>query len=52
VRLVLAVVAFAMLGAMGHAQSATSNALARIDHLVYATPDLQFGIDAIEKQLV
>jgi hypothetical protein len=25
--------------------------LGRIDHLVYATPDLQLGIDAIEKQL-
>jgi hypothetical protein len=25
--------------------------LARVDHLVYATPDLQRGIDAIEKQL-
>lgn len=25
--------------------------LSRIDHLVYATPDLQAGIDAIEKQL-
>src|SRR5262245_10513468 len=37
---------------MGHAQQPSSTALlARIDHLVYATPDLQRGIDAIEKQL-
>ena len=34
---------------IGHAQqpSATS-LLMRIDHLVYATPDLNLGIDAIE----
>ena len=37
---------------IGHAQqpSATS-LLMRIDHLVYATPDLNLGIDAIEKLL-
>jgi hypothetical protein len=37
-----------MLGAIGLAQQPL---LTRIDHLVYATPDLQLGIDAIEKQL-
>lgn len=35
-----------------HAQSPESTALlARIDHLVYATPDLQRGIDTIEQRL-
>ena len=34
-----------------YAQQSTSYLLGRIDHLVYATPDLQLGIDAIEKQL-
>src|SRR5262245_2309853 len=38
-----------MLGAMTFAQQPSM--LGRIDHLVYATPDLQLGIDAIEKQL-
>src|SRR5262245_20044404 len=37
---------------MGHAQQPSSTSLlARIDHLVYATPALQHGIDAIEKPL-
>ncbi len=49
---VLVVVAIAMLSAAGLAQqSPSSTMLARIDHLVYATPDLQLGINAIEKQL-
>lgn len=49
---VLFVALLAMLSAMAHAQQGSSNALlTRIDHLVYATPDLQLGIDAIEKQL-
>lgn len=35
-----------------NAQQPASNAmLARVDHLVYATPDLQRGIDTIEQQL-
>ena len=35
-----------------NAQQSASNALlARVDHLVYATPDLQRGIDTIEGQL-
>jgi hypothetical protein len=59
VRYVL-VVLFAILSATIHAQRATpkpqgeggsSALLTRVDHLVYATPDLQIGIDAIEKQL-
>jgi hypothetical protein len=41
----IAVLTFVMLGAIGQAQPAN------IDHLVYATPDLQRGVDAIEKQL-
>ena len=46
---VLGVVALtALLGA----QQPTSNTLlARLDHLVFATPDLQLGIDTIEKRL-
>ena len=31
--------------------SGVNNLLTRLDHLVYATPDLQLGIDAIERQL-
>ena len=48
---VLFVVSFTMLSVMTLAQQASSTLLGRIDHLVYATPDLQLGIDAIEKQL-
>jgi len=44
-KLFIVVLTFMMLNAIGHAQPA------RIDHLVYATPDLQRGIDAIEMQL-
>lgn len=33
------------------ASSGANSLLTRLDHLVYATPDLQLGIDAIEKQL-
>jgi hypothetical protein len=41
-----------VLGTVGHAQQTTSNALlARVDHLVYATPDLQLGVDTIEQRL-
>ena len=40
-----------LLGVMTLAQQPSSTSLGRIDHLVYATPDLQLGIDAIEKQL-
>ena len=32
-------------------QPGSTSLLTRIDHLVYATPDLQRGIDAIEKRL-
>ena len=42
---------FAMLSTIGSARQPSTPLLARIDHLVYATPDLQRGIDAIEKQL-
>lgn len=49
---ILCALAFGALAAMAQAQQPASNAmLGRIDHLVYATPDLQLGIDAIEKQL-
>jgi hypothetical protein len=52
VKQVLFVVSFAMLSAMAHARQGSPGALlTRVDHLVYATPDLQLGIDAIEKQL-
>ena len=37
-----------MLSAVVHTQQPL---LTRIDHLVYATPDLQLGIDAVEKRL-
>ena len=46
------VVAFVILSAIAGAQQPTSSALlARLDHLVYATPDLQQGIDTIEQRL-
>jgi Glyoxalase-like domain len=46
------VLSIVVLSSMGHAQQPSSTALlARVDHLVYATPDLQRGIDAIEQQL-
>lgn len=49
---VLCGLALVVLAAIAQAQRPASNAmLTRIDHLVYATPDLQLGIDAIEKQL-
>ena len=35
----------------GRAQQPSTPLLARLDHLVYATPDLAIGIDAIEKLL-
>ena len=44
-------VVFILLGVMTLAQQSSSTLLERIDHLVYATPDLQLGINAIEKQL-
>jgi hypothetical protein len=51
----LVVVSFATLITIGQAQPASpkpqGGLLARVDHLVYATPDLQLGIEAIEKQL-
>jgi hypothetical protein len=48
---VLAVV-FGALAASGLAQQpAARTVLARLDHLVYATPDLALGIDTIEKRL-
>ena len=52
---VLFVLSFAMVAMIAHAQPAPKpqggGLLTRVDHLVYATPDLQRGIDAIEKQL-
>jgi hypothetical protein len=43
---------FVMLATVLRAQQPQSSPLlARIDHLVYATPDLQRGIDAIEQRL-
>lgn len=48
---VLFVIAFTVLSVMTLAQQPSSTLLGRVDHLVYATPDLQVGIDAIEKQL-
>jgi len=51
-RLSFIVLLIGISSAMGHAQQPSSGALlARLDHLVYATPDLQVGIDAVEKQL-
>lgn len=46
----LVVIALVTLSAIGRAQPAQSS-LARLDHLVYATPDLQLGIDTIEQRL-
>jgi hypothetical protein len=51
VKQVLFFIVFILLGVMTLAQQPSSTLLGRIDHLVYATPDLQLGIDAIEKQL-
>jgi hypothetical protein len=49
---VLCALAFGVLAAMAQIRPPASTAmLGRIDHLVYATPDLQLGIDTIEKQL-
>ena len=48
---VLFVVSFTVLSVSTLARQSSSTLLGRIDHLVYATPDLQLGIDAIEKQL-
>jgi Glyoxalase-like domain len=45
------VVACVILSAMGHAQQTSNTLLTTLDHLVYATPDLQRGIDAIEQRL-
>jgi hypothetical protein len=48
----LSVLAFSLLGVSGEAQQAApSGLLTRIDHLVYATPDLQLGITTIEQRL-
>ena len=47
----LFVAVFGILGVITFAQPPSSTLLGRIDHLVYATPDLQLGINAIEKQL-
>jgi hypothetical protein len=49
VKYALCVLSFGLLSAIGHAQQPTL--LTWLDHLVYATPDLQLGIEAIEKQL-
>ena len=48
----LALLGVVALTSIVNAQQSASNALlARVDHLVYATPDLQRGIDTIEGQL-
>jgi hypothetical protein len=47
----LLVQAFAMVSTIGAQESSSGGLLARLDHLVYATPDLQLGIDTIEKRL-
>jgi hypothetical protein len=51
VKQVLVVGAVTVLGVMSFAQQPSSTWLGRIDHLVYATPDLQLGIAAIESRL-
>jgi hypothetical protein len=52
VKQALLALAVAMSSAIDEAQQPASAALlSRVDHLVYATPDLQLGIDAVEKQL-
>jgi hypothetical protein len=38
-------------GGQGGEPERTAGAVSRVDHLVYATPDLKVGIDAIEKLL-
>jgi hypothetical protein len=49
---IAAVVAFAIMGGtLGAAQERSRALLAQIDHLVYATPDLQIGISTIEQKL-
>lgn len=51
-RHLVGLIAVAALTTSGHAQELASTALlAQIDHLVYATPDLQRGIDMIEQRL-
>jgi hypothetical protein len=52
VKRVLIALSLVLLVAVAHAQQpAASPLLARLDHLVYATPDLQRGIDTIERTL-
>jgi hypothetical protein len=45
------VLAAAATGPVGRAQSGAGDLLARVDHLVYTTPDLQVGITDIEERL-
>ena len=42
---------FALAAAGARAQSTPVSAVSKVDHLVYATPSLQLGIDLIEKAL-
>jgi glyoxalase-like protein len=51
VKQVLFAIAFSALCVSALAQPPSSTLLVRIDHLVYATPDLQVGIEAVEKHL-
>jgi hypothetical protein len=48
---IAAVVAFAIMATVGSAQEPSRALLARVDHLVYAAPDLQIGITTIEQKL-
>jgi hypothetical protein len=48
----LIVLSFALSSTIGSAQQPSSSTLlARLDHLVFATPELQLGIDTIEQRL-
>ena len=51
IRFVAVLGAVALTTLLAAQQPASDTLLARVDHLVFATPDLQRGIDAIEQQL-
>jgi hypothetical protein len=50
-KLVFAILLLVTCGAMVSTAQDAANVLARVDHLVYATPDLAVGIDRLENQL-
>lgn len=50
-RISLALLLLVLAASIRAQQSAASSLLMRLDHLVYATPDLNLGIDTIEKVL-